>query len=472
MRHTLSGEAPCGRRSRRDTILVRAEIIDAAGNPAINQAIVKADAGQSTAASPPGAPPQGASPFSPAQAATAPSGTTLGGGANAADPNAAGTRWPAERMTGEPLGRTLGSDAGGTAGDNSWRNGGTSSAAQPVSRQNRTARGGFDSGAAADGKHPRMVNTRSFELEYEIDSVGPSGIAKVELWGTRDGGRTWSSYGVDTDNRSPIAAAVDGEGTYGFRVVVQSGNGLGGRPPVAGDVPDIWIGVDLTRPTCRITSADIDTQTSELVIHWTGSDELPEPRPIALAYSAAPQGPWTPIASGLENTGNYRWRLDSRVPDPVYLRLEMRDEAGNVGGFETPRTGLARPPPPGGAHPRSASARTVRKRRYAQLANGPPDALDVLFPGKRLPRQPLVGFDVLGAGLLDHVVGQIRRRAVLVPTGRLQPVADELLVERGLRPPGLVIVQRPEARAVGREHFVDQDQFVVDADPTRTSCRR
>jgi hypothetical protein len=193
----------------------------------------------------------------------------------------------------------------------------------------------LDFSVLPQGERPRMVNSRAFELDYEIDSVGPSGIGKVELWGTRDGGRTWSIFGVDSDNRSPIGATVDSEGVYGFRVVVQSGNGLGGRAPQPGDAPDIWLGVDLTRPTARITSAEVTADGSELVVGWEASDDVLDVRPVTLSYAASPQGPWTPLASGLENTGNYRWRLDSRVPDRVYVRLEVRDEAGNVGAFET-----------------------------------------------------------------------------------------------------------------------------------------
>ena len=32
----------------------------------------------------------------------------------------------------------------------------------------------------------------------------------------------------------------------------------------------------------------------------------------------------------------YRWRLDERMPPRIYVRLEARDEAGNVGVFEAP----------------------------------------------------------------------------------------------------------------------------------------
>ena len=78
------------------------------------------------------------------------------------------------------------------------------------------------------GERPRMVNSRLFELEYDVDSVGPSGIGRVELWGTRDAGKTWRRFAVDNNNRSPLLVSVDEEGIYGFRVVVTNGAGLGG----------------------------------------------------------------------------------------------------------------------------------------------------------------------------------------------------------------------------------------------------
>jgi hypothetical protein len=186
------------------------------------------------------------------------------------------------------------------------------------------------------GERPRMVNSRSFDLDYEVDGIGPSGIAKVELWGTRDGGRTWTSYGVDNDNRSPIRANVDGEGLYGFRMVVQSGNGLGGVTPRSGDAPDLWIMVDLTKPNVRLIDATAGTgpQSGELVLRWEANDSALAARPITLYFSDHPGGPWSIIAAGLENTGGYAWRVDSRAPDRIYLRIEARDEAGNIGAFE------------------------------------------------------------------------------------------------------------------------------------------
>ncbi|MGA2032886.1 MAG: hypothetical protein ABSG68_11550 [Thermoguttaceae bacterium] len=189
------------------------------------------------------------------------------------------------------------------------------------------------------GEHPRMVNSRVFELEYDVESVGPSGIARVELWGTRDGGRTWRSFAIDEHKRSPMVVNVGDEGLYGFRVVAQSGTGRGGRPPQSGDRPDLWIGVDLTKPTARITSVTQGNGTSadKVTIAWEAADDmLLAARPISLSYGPGPAGPWTLIAGGLENSGHHTWQVDSRVPPQVYLHVEVRDEAGNVGVYDTP----------------------------------------------------------------------------------------------------------------------------------------
>jgi len=188
------------------------------------------------------------------------------------------------------------------------------------------------------GVHPHFVNTREFEMMYDVEEVGSSGVARVELWATRDGGRNWESFGEDDDCQSPMLVEVDEEGTYGFRVVIENGAGRRGLAPSPGDLPDVWVGVDLTKPRARLISAEqgAGEEAGELVITWEADDERLGARPIALSFSDSPGGPWTTIASGLKNTGSYAWRLDRRVADQIYLRLEVRDEAGNITTIEPP----------------------------------------------------------------------------------------------------------------------------------------
>ena len=182
-----------------------------------------------------------------------------------------------------------------------------------------------------------MVNSRTFDLEYEVDSVGPSGIGRVELWGSSDAGQTWRRFTTVSDKRNSLRVNVPDEGLYGFRVVVTNGAGFGAKPPVAGDQPDLWIGVDLTKPTARIVSAQqgVESEACQLIISWQADDKLLAARPISLSFSPTRGGPWTPIAAGLENTGRYAWPIDNRTPPTLFLRLEVRDEAGNVAVHET-----------------------------------------------------------------------------------------------------------------------------------------
>jgi len=182
------------------------------------------------------------------------------------------------------------------------------------------------------GERPRMTSSKRFNLDYSVDAVGPAGVEKVELWVTRNGGRDWDLGWVDEDRESPLLVEVENEGIYGFRVVIVGKNGLASQTPRAGDLADLWVGVDATKPIAEITSAAYGSgaYSGQLDIRWTALDDHLGNRPVTLSFSEKPDGPWTPIASGLPNTGQYLWRVDSRVPAQFYLRLEVRDEAGNV----------------------------------------------------------------------------------------------------------------------------------------------
>ena len=257
MQHTHSGEATWWPSGASGPVLVRAEIGDTSGNPAVTQAVAKAGA-------PTGTPTLARRP-EPTLATSPGTRTESADGWRANTTPGDRTPWQPDRTAPDPLtpARINSGDAntapmqpsnlppdaysgpapaGFPAGfpDDRPTSGVPRTATQPVSQSraiaspNRVNSGSssLDFSVLPAAVRPRMVASSEFELEYEIESVGPSGIGKVELWGTRDGGRTWSDYAVDTDKQSPMPVAVDGEGIYGFRILVQSGDGL--RRPSAG----------------------------------------------------------------------------------------------------------------------------------------------------------------------------------------------------------------------------------------------
>ena len=184
----------------------------------------------------------------------------------------------------------------------------------------------------------RAVNSRTFEVEYNLESVGPWGISKVELWGTHDGGNTWQSYGVDSDNRSPVRATVPESGTYGFRILVDGASGIGSPPPRSGDKPELVVEVDLQPPAAAILA--VEPQTGDLAGHlqirWTADDSNLEDRPVSLYYGSYADGPWSAIATQIPNVGSYSWRMERHLPERFFVRLEVRDQAGNVAVRQTP----------------------------------------------------------------------------------------------------------------------------------------
>ncbi len=177
----------------------------------------------------------------------------------------------------------------------------------------------------------QAVGSQRFRLNYENTYLDPSVIKTVVLWMTTDGGQTWTSYGEDPDCVSPFPVQVEREGTYGFRIVYETNDGVMGRAPARGDQPDMWVRVDITPPTAQLISAPFGrgTEAGALVINWKAEDVDLGERPIALAWSPTAEGPWTNIVTGHPNTGSYAWRLGNQAPDRVFLQLEVTDAAGN-----------------------------------------------------------------------------------------------------------------------------------------------
>jgi hypothetical protein len=185
---------------------------------------------------------------------------------------------------------------------------------------------------------PRTSRTKTFSLDYDVDSTGSSGVNAVELWGTRDGGKTWNRWGADEDRQSPFDIATGGEGLYGFRIVVVAGNGLTSPRPTSGEPADLFVLVDETLPKVQLTAAEygMGNNAGHLVLRWEASDENLGDNPIRLLFSPSSEGPWTTIAAGLENSGQYAWPADPTLPAKIFVKVEVEDQAGNVASNQLP----------------------------------------------------------------------------------------------------------------------------------------
>ncbi len=177
-----------------------------------------------------------------------------------------------------------------------------------------------------------VTNKKPFALEYDVTDDGPSKLRSVDLYMTRDGGQNWSHCCNDPDLKSPILVDLPGDGVYGLRLMLTSGAGLTLGPPQPGELPELLVEIDRTPPAVQLFEPQLDPQRPNiLVITWTASDRNLAPNPITLEWADQPSGPWNPIGGpALANSSRFDWQLPGTMPAEVYLRILVRDTAGNV----------------------------------------------------------------------------------------------------------------------------------------------
>lgn len=182
-----------------------------------------------------------------------------------------------------------------------------------------------------------VINHKQLAIDFEVTKQGPSGIGKAELWVTRDDGQTWDRFVESTEPKSPLRVELPGEGTYGFLLTLQSKAGRYNAPPVAGDVPQKRIELDMTPPLIKLFEPVPDPkQADALILSWKVTDRNLAPNPITLQWAERPGGSWQPIVADGSNDGQFIWKLPPNIPFMIYMRLIAKDTAGNVSTAETP----------------------------------------------------------------------------------------------------------------------------------------
>lgn len=195
----------------------------------------------------------------------------------------------------------------------------------------------------------QLVGSHQVFLNYAVENVGGSGVGKLEIYATRDRGQTWHKIGEDSTRKNPVEVNLPGEGLFGLKAVVSNGRGFGAGLPQAGDPADWWIEVDTTRPKAAITGirAGVAQEAGAIYIYWQTEDKNIIADSAELFYAPSREGPWTSMARNLKNSGEHRWQPPAEAGAHAFIRLIVRDKAGNIGLSETtqpvPLDDLSRP---------------------------------------------------------------------------------------------------------------------------------
>jgi hypothetical protein len=181
----------------------------------------------------------------------------------------------------------------------------------------------------------RLTNSKRITFRYEVNEADPAAAANLEIWGTTDM-HNWKKYHAVSRPPSSLAVEVKDEGLYAFTMLARGKDESAKNPP-AGEPPQVWVAVDLTKPVVQLidTEVNVRTRTPTLIVRWNAKDRNFGPQPITLLYAERPEGPWQPIAANLENSGRYEGPLPPRLTDNVYVRVQASDLMGNVGMSQT-----------------------------------------------------------------------------------------------------------------------------------------
>jgi len=205
----------------------------------------------------------------------------------------------------------------------------------------------------------QIIKAPRFDLGYQAEG-GPSGISRVDLYVTRDDGRSWVRWSTHPGTETPLKVILDTkfnqeiEGEYGLKLVPISGAGLSDGAPTAGTTPEMKVHVDTSAPVIKVYQPTPDANNrNALMLHWEASDRNFGREPISIEYSETANGPWKPVTGGdavipvvgggaigtarIANTGSYSWQLPANLQTPkVYLKFAAIDLAGNRSEVTTP----------------------------------------------------------------------------------------------------------------------------------------
>lgn len=236
--------------------------------------------------------------------------------------------------------------------------------------------------AADAAPRPQFVNTRDVVVSFDARGL----VRRVELWVSRDAGRSWQRVQAPRWDRSSLLYSAPGDGRYELYLRL-----IGPQPmpePTSGAVPHQSLVVDTVPPIVQIRSATVTTDPPGVALDLIVIEEHLRSRAIRLLYRTAADKPWRDTGLRPAGSGPLHLPLPADATSRLDLRLIVTDAAGNRGMDQ--RLGLnvstARIPPPA-SQPAADQGVTKPSRRPQPARTDPQTQARIDRLRKRAERQ-------------------------------------------------------------------------------------
>lgn len=177
-----------------------------------------------------------------------------------------------------------------------------------------------------------LSKDREVLVHVKVKAAGPSGLALLQLWVTRDGGRRWEYAGSSRDPEKPFTFRGE-KGRYGFSVTAVGGSRLVEPHPMPGDKPEAETEISPDEPVVQLEVGHVarfPKAGDTVSFSWNVmDDDLPE-SPAVAEYRTS-DGRWVEIFRGGPAEGNHVWTLPAVSMAISELRVRARDVRGNTG---------------------------------------------------------------------------------------------------------------------------------------------
>lgn len=182
----------------------------------------------------------------------------------------------------------------------------------------------------ACGADVRYVAARELLLAYTTANQAP--IEQVEVWFTRDGGKTWNQEPVEQHGRQTVVFQAPEDGWYGFYVVLHNSAGASADPPASGAEPQSQVLVDTIAPALQLHRGSEPPQLtagSRFSLRLSLIDEHLGARPLRVFSRARGDETWVDRAYAAVDGPEFTWQVPPDLTGPVDLRIVATDLAGN-----------------------------------------------------------------------------------------------------------------------------------------------